>query len=66
MHVLLNQRLYLSICYGATYSKQNGELSLIMSKIDEHIITIHKNDVDKILLYGNERYRHDTYKIIYY
>ena len=34
-----------------------------MKEIDEDI-TDHKSDLDWILLYRNERYRHDTNKIL--
>ena len=35
-----------------------------IKEIDEHIKTDHKNDLDQLLLYGNERYRYDTNKMI--
>ena len=35
-----------------------------IKEIDENIVTDHKNDLDQILLYGNERYRYDTNRMI--
>ena len=37
-----------------------------IKEIDESIVTDHKNGFDQILLYGNERYRYDTNRMIYY
>ena len=31
-----------------------------LKEVDEHNITDHINDLDQILLYGNERYKYDT------
>ena len=35
-----------------------------IQETNKHIITDHKNDLDQILLYGNECCRYDTNKII--
>ena len=35
-----------------------------IKEIDDNIITDHKNYLDQILLYGNERYRYDTNRMI--
>ena len=35
-----------------------------IKEIDENIVTDHENDLDQILLYGNERYRYDTNRMI--
>ena len=38
MHVIWNQIQHPTICYGVTYYKQNGELSLMMNKQNDFII----------------------------
>ena len=37
-----------------------------IKEIDEHIITDNKHQLDQILLYGNERYRYGTNRIIFF
>ena len=35
-----------------------------IKEIDEHITTDHKNHLDQILIYGDERYRYDRSRMI--
>ena len=46
------------------FEKQQRTLSNNIKEIDEHIITDYKNDLDIMLLYGNERYRYGTGRMI--
>ena len=46
------------------FEKQQRTLSNNIKEIDEHIITDYKNDLDIMLLYGNERYRYGTDRMI--
>ena len=46
------------------FEKQQRTLSNNIKEIDEHVITDYKNDLDIMLLYGNERYRYGTDRMI--
>ena len=47
------------------FQTERGSLINDIKEIDEHIITDHKNNLDQILLYGNECYRYDTNRMIF-
>ena len=53
---------YLLRCYF--FQTEGRTLLNDIKEIDENIVTDHKNDLDQILLYGNERYRYDTNRMI--
>ena len=48
------------LCRHLFHVGQRTSLNLNIKEIDEHFITYHENNLDKILFYGNGSFNYDT------